>query len=83
MPLEDLRRSIDQLDNELLEILAKRAELVARIQEEKRRMGIASLDPKREQAILDRLVNLGKGRLPEKAILSIFREVLRISTPTR
>lgn len=79
MSLEELRRAIDQLDNELLDLLAKRAEVVTRVGEEKRKLGVAVHDPGRERAILERLASQGAGRFPREAILAVFREVMSAS----
>ena len=54
--LRQLRREIDGVNHGLLEMLNRRAELVARVSELKQRHGMLTHDPSREQAMLDALV---------------------------
>ncbi len=64
--LEDWRKQIDALDEELLHILGKRINIVREIGKYKKANGIAPLDQKRWQVVLDsqlskaELVNLSE-----------------------
>jgi chorismate mutase len=51
--LEQLREQIDNLDASLLEILAKRAQLVDKIGQYKKERGLAPLDNARWQQVLE------------------------------
>lgn len=79
--IEACRRGIDNINNQLMELLCARMELAGIIAEEKERLGLATYDPQRETAILDRVnsivetTDLGKGQ----AISEIFREIMRIT----
>ena len=74
MPLDDLRRKIDDLDDAILAILEQRTHVVDDIAAEKRRMGAASFhDPERERKLLDRVAAKGAGRFPREAIRAVFR----------
>ncbi len=75
---EQLRQSIDNLDDRLLELLKERQSLAGRLGELKRREGLPVYDPKREAEILRRL-NSHKGELSEQAILSAWREIFSAS----
>lgn len=79
IPLGDVRRRIDDVDERLLELLAQRAELVAHVAEAKREKGIGTVDPERENAVLKRLLDRGAGRFPREAILAVFREIMSAS----
>src|SRR5690606_37642199 len=56
LELSDVRRRIDTVDEQLLGLLAERAELVAFVAEAKRENGLATVDPERENAVLRRLL---------------------------
>ena len=53
--IEALRAEIDEVDDRLLELLARRARLAHAIGEVKRDAGLALVDPRREDVIKDRL----------------------------
>jgi len=77
--LEELRKSIDQIDNELLLLLNKRMEVVKKVGELKRNENTVIYRPEREKAIIDRLNRLSNGTLRRSAIEAIFMEVFAIS----
>lgn len=79
MSLDDLRRRIDSVDDRLLDLLAERAELVSAVADAKRGAGLATVDPEREKALLERLLEKGAGVFPREAILAVFREVISAS----
>jgi chorismate mutase/prephenate dehydratase len=79
MSLEVLRAKIDRVDRELLKLLSERAELVHEVGEIKRKEGLEIFAPDREEKLLRKLWELNKknkGRLPEKSLRAIFREII-------
>ena len=74
--LPELRDQIDAIDNQLLTLLARRADLVPKIIAAKKRLGMRTVDPEREQAILARLSGKGAGSFPPAAIRAVFREIM-------
>ncbi len=76
MNLDDIRVQIDLIDRELLSLLSQRADLVHEVGVVKKRDGLQIYAPEREQALLDRLVTMNEGRLPEKSIKAIYREIM-------
>jgi len=79
MALDDLRRKIDALDSELLRLLNDRADLVHEIGLIKKEQGLQIYAPEREEAVFQGLVRKNaeaKGRLPEKSVRAIFREIM-------
>jgi len=79
MTLEDLRNQIDRVDRELLKLLSERADLVHEVGEIKRKEGLEIFAPDREEKLLRKLTELNKknkGRLPEKSLRAIFREII-------
>lgn len=77
--LEKLRREIDQIDNEILTLLNKRAEVVIGIAHIKRNEKAKFYSPEREREILERLTALNKGPFPHETLKVIYREILSAS----
>lgn len=77
--LEKLRREIDQIDNEILKLLNKRAEVVIGISHIKRNEKATFYSPEREREILERLTALNKGPFPHETLKVIYREILSAS----
>lgn len=76
MPLTGLRSEIDAVDREIVRLLDRRAELVARIGKEKRRADLGVYVPSREAEVL-RKVRRRRRRFPLEALEEIFRTVFR------
>ncbi|MGA8398803.1 MAG: chorismate mutase [Stellaceae bacterium] len=73
--LEELRRRIDGIDNNLLELLMDRLRIVAQVAELKSD-GAATYVPSREAEIIRRLVARGSGELPLGTMVRMWRELL-------
>jgi len=76
MNLDDIRRQIDEIDAGLLDLLSKRADLVHGVGKIKKRDGLEIYAPEREEALLKRLAEINKGRLPDRSIRAIYREIM-------
>jgi chorismate mutase-like protein len=79
MTLDEARQGIDGIDKELLRLLNERAHFVNVIGEIKQKEGLEIYAPEREEKLLRKLVELNQaqgGKLPEKSIRAIYREVM-------
>ncbi len=76
MTLQELRQKIDAIDTELLRLLNERADVVHEVGVIKKRDGLEIYAPEREDALLKSLVAKSVGRLPEKSIRAIYREIM-------
>lgn len=76
MSLDEIRTRIDTIDQQLLELLSQRADLVHEVGLIKKREGLQIYAPAREDALLRKLVTMNKGILPEKSIRAIYREIM-------
>lgn len=74
--LEDIRAQIDSLDHQVHDLLMKRAELIVKITEAKRRNNMQIVQPEREAMMIRRLLGRHKGLLPREAIVRIWRELV-------
>src|SRR2546430_15299678 len=79
MTLSEIRKKIDELDSKLLELLNARADLVHEVGLLKKQNNAAIYAPEREEQLLQALVKKSKGKLPEKAIRAIYREIMSAS----
>jgi len=55
--LDDLRKKIDAIDDQMLELFLKRMALVKEIAKEKKLKGLEIYNPNRESEVLSRLTN--------------------------
>ena len=76
MNLDDLRIQIDSTDQNLLELLNHRADLVHEVGVIKKRDSLQIYAPDREESLLRRLVEMNHGRLPERSVRAIYREIM-------
>lgn len=74
--LRRLRKEIDKIDRQLLELLNKRGTFALKIGETKRKKGLLFYDPVREKNIINNLAKINRGPFPDETIKSLFREIL-------
>ena len=81
MSLDDLRRQIDQLDDQLIKLLNERVEVALEIGKTKKAQGGAIYVPSREKAVFDRVSGLNEsaGPLPDRSVRAIYREIMSAS----
>jgi chorismate mutase len=75
-PLDQLRRAIDSVDQEVLKLVAKRVELVLRIGEYKREHQLAVYDAERERQMLDRLAQQAPAPLSGETVRRVFERLI-------
>jgi len=76
VPLDDIRTRIDEIDAQLLQLLNQRADCVHVVGEIKKKEGLQIYAPEREESLLRKLSAMSDGRLPEKSIRAIYREIM-------
>lgn len=79
LELERLRKEIDQLDDQMIQVLNLRMEIVKKIGELKKSNKSAIYRPEREKNIIDRLYKNHQGLLTKPAIEAIFLEIFAIA----
>lgn len=77
--LDHLREQINRLDERILDTLNERTRLVLDIAEIKRKTGLSSYAPHREQQVYERLLHINKGIFPDKAVMAVYREIMSAS----
>lgn len=79
MTLKQLRRRIDALDKQLVQLVNERAALARSIGLLKAQRGVELFSPDREEQVYANAVRGSRGPLPEASIRAVLREVLSAS----
>lgn len=74
--LDALRREINQIDEQLVDLLNRRARVVVEIGKNKQKSGVPIYAPDREHEVLQRVRRLNAGPLPDKTLVAIWREMM-------
>lgn len=79
MDIEDWRIEIDEIDEEIIRLLNRRARLATKVGVLKIKAGIPICDPQRERIVIGRVLAANAGPLDETAVGKIFRRIIRES----
>jgi len=77
MKIEDWRIRIDELNEELIALLNKRATYATEIGKIKKQQGLPVFDASREQCVLEKVSTLTKGPLTPESIKNIFQVIMQ------
>lgn len=77
--LNELRKRINQIDQDLVALLDERVNLASEIGKTKVRDGVPFFDPSREEEVLERVSSNSDGSFPQSALRRIFREIISAS----
>ncbi len=76
MSLEEQRKKIDELDLQLVRLLNERARVVVEIGKLKNKSEKPIYAPDREKQVLEKIINVNAGPLPDKCLIAIWRELM-------
>ncbi len=74
--LDDIRIEIDSIDNQVHDLLMRRADLVSSVIVAKKKEGLQIVQPAREARMMRRLLARHRGSLPRATIARIWRELV-------
>lgn len=74
--LDALRRTIDEVDERILTLIAERIRLVLLVGDLKRARKLPVRDPERERSVIDRLVRLAPVPLSGSTVRRIFERII-------
>jgi chorismate mutase/prephenate dehydratase len=77
--LKILRQQIDTLDDQILDLLNRRADVVVAVGKAKDEKRGEYYVPSREKAIFERLLSGNKGPFPDEGVRRVFREIISAS----
>ncbi len=75
--LKEYRKEIDKIDENIVDLLNKRAEIVSKIKKLKEKHNMPLYDAKREEDLINNIVKYNKGPLYNDNIIQIFESILR------
>lgn len=77
--LQGLRQQIDALDDQILDLLNRRAEVVVAVGKAKQKSHGEYYVPSREKAIYERLISKNSGPFSDDGVRRVFREIISAS----
>ncbi len=77
--MDELRRQLDDVNTELLDLITSRAKIVQQIGKIKHKQSIKRFDPVRERKMLDKLTDKNSGPFENSTIEHIFKEIFKAS----
>ena len=79
MDLKNLRKTVDNIDKKIIQLLNMRAKTTLDIAKLKRKSGKSVYSPDREREVLKKLAIINKGPLSHQALEAIYREIMSCS----
>lgn len=77
--ISQLRDELDQINDQLLQLLSRRAEIVQQVGELKNESNIPLYDPEREQSMYAKIVEKNSGPFSDEVIEHLFKEIAKAS----
>ena len=77
--INSLRKKIDELDDQMIDLVVQRLAIAKEIGDIKETNGIEVIDPYRESQIINRITEKLAGTLEKKDITAIFEPIYSIS----
>ena len=78
MEIEDWRIQIDEMDEQIVTLISKRAEAARAIGELKRTKDLPVYEPNREQAVFDHVRRVNPGPLADIEIQHVFERIMDV-----
>jgi chorismate mutase-like protein len=78
MDISDWRKKIDELDEQIVALISKRAEAAKAIGELKRTAALPVYEPGREQAVFDHVRAVNPGPLADGEILDVYERIIDV-----
>ena len=78
MDISDWRKTIDELDRKLVELLSQRAQAAHEIGKLKRGVGMPIYEPDRERMVFSNVQSVNPGPLADRDLLRIFERIMDI-----
>ena len=78
MEIADWRKKIDELDEQIVALISKRAEAAKAIGELKRTTEIPVYEPKREQEVFNHVKTVNPGPLSDTEMLDVYERLMDV-----
>lgn len=77
--LEQLRKQVDEINLQLLQLLNERGRIVQKIGEQKQMQGTKRFDPVREREVLNMIAEHNEGPFETSTVQHIFKTIFQAS----
>ncbi|MDR6226834.1 bifunctional 3-deoxy-7-phosphoheptulonate synthase/chorismate mutase [Desmospora profundinema] len=77
--LESLRKELDRINFQLLNLIAQRGSIVKEIGEIKKKQSVNKFDPIRERKMLDQIIEHNKGPFSDDTVRHLFKQIFKAS----
>ncbi|SNT30993.1 chorismate mutase [Granulicella rosea] len=78
MEIADWREKIDELDVQIVQLISKRAEAARAIGALKKQTDMPVYEPKREQAVFDRVKAANPGPLDDAQLMHVYERIIDV-----
>jgi chorismate mutase len=78
MDISDWRKKIDELDEQIVALISKRAEAAHAIGELKHKAALPVYEPGREQAVFDHVKAVNPGPLADAEIVDVYQRIIDV-----
>ncbi len=78
MEIEDWRKQIDELDEQIVELISRRAAAAKAIGLAKREKTLPVYEPKREQAVFEHVKRINPGPLDDLELLHVYERLMDV-----
>ena len=78
MEIADWRKKIDEMDEQIVELINKRAEAAKAIGNLKRSAGIPVYEPQRERDVFDHVKRVNPGPLPDAELIHVYERIIDV-----
>src|SRR5690349_16799467 len=78
MDIADWRRKIDEIDQQLVDLISRRAKAAHEIGKLKRVAGLPIYEPDRESAVLEHVTGMNPGPLPNGDLKRIYERIMDV-----
>ena len=78
MEIDDWRKKIDAMDEQIVQLINQRAEAARAIGELKRNSALPVYEPQREQQVFDHVRSVNPGPLADAEILDVYERIIDV-----
>ncbi len=78
MDISDWRKTIDELDEQIVALISRRAEAAHAIGELKRKDALPVYEPGREQAVFDHVKAVNPGPLSDSEMVDVYQRIIDV-----
>jgi chorismate mutase len=76
LSIEDWRKEIDIIDEQLLELLNERSKCAIELGRIKRELGLSIYSPEREKQVIEHVISINSGPLDAEAVRRLFERII-------